>query len=82
MVDLSVLVQCACSGVIAFAGAWFTFSNRLTRLETKIDILSEQVKKHNGIVERTYKLESDVKTMWLRHDELKGDVHSINEKIN
>lgn len=79
--DLSTLVPCAFTALMAFAGSWFAFSNRLTRVETKIDILSGRVEKHNGVVERTYKLESDVATMWRRHDELKAEVHESRKDI-
>lgn len=48
------------SALCAFGGAWLAFSNRLTALETKIDMLSADVAKHNSIVERTYKLEARV----------------------
>lgn len=75
MIDLSTLVPCAFTALLSFAGSWLAFSDRLARVETKIDGLAERVEKHNGVVERTYKLESDVATMWRRHDELKDEVH-------
>lgn len=76
-IDVSTLVPCAITALLSFAGSWLAFSERLARVETKIDGLSERVEKHNGVVERTYKLESDVETMWKRHDELKDEVHSM-----
>lgn len=79
--DVSTLLPSAFTALVTFAGAWMAFSNRITRLETKIDGLSERVEKHNGVVERTYKLESDVATMWHRHDELRDDLHDVKEKI-
>ncbi|MBO7701989.1 MAG: hypothetical protein J6S36_03660 [Eggerthellaceae bacterium] len=36
------------------------YAESIARLETKLDMLSDRVDKHNNIVERTYKLESDV----------------------
>lgn len=32
----------------------------IARLETKVDLLSDRVDKHNNLIERTYKLEADV----------------------
>lgn len=74
MLDISSLLPSALTALVTFAGSWMAFTSRITRLETKIDYLSERVDKHNSIVERTYKLESDVSTMWRRHDELKSEV--------
>ncbi len=80
MLDVSGLLPSACAALVTFAGSWMAFSNRLTRLETKIDHLSERVEKHNGVVERTFKVESDLSTMWHRFDELKEDVHSLQKQ--
>lgn len=56
---ISPIVTAAC----AFLGSWFAFSTRLTRVETKVDRLSEDVRKHNGVIERTYKLETEVENI-------------------
>lgn len=49
----------------------------IVRLETKMDDLTEDVRKHNGVVERTTVVERDMETMWKRHDELKERVHEL-----
>ena len=67
--DWSVFVGPIASGLIAFVGSWFAFSNRLTATEVRIDELRKQVEKHNQVVERTIALERDVKTA----------VHEIND---
>ena len=36
------------------------YADSIARLETKLDMLSDRVDKHNNLIERTYKLESDV----------------------
>lgn len=33
-------------------------ADAIARLETKVDVLSERVEKHNQVMERTYKLEA------------------------
>jgi acyl-CoA reductase-like NAD-dependent aldehyde dehydrogenase len=38
----------------------------------KIDRLAEKVEKHNGVVEKVAVLEHDMKTVWMRYDDLKG----------
>ena len=60
MIELSVIIGPVISALCAFAGSYFAFSNRLTRVETKMDMLSEEVHKHNGMVERMYKAEAEI----------------------
>ena len=60
--------------IIAVGGVYAAISSRLTRLETMIDTLTKTVEKHNNVVERTYKLETEVDNLYHRDDELKkGD---------
>lgn len=81
MLDVSVFVPSLISALITFAGSYMAFSTRLAKVETKIDGLSKSVEKHNGVVERTFKLESDMATMWHRHDELKEDLEKVKDKM-
>lgn len=60
MIDISVFIGPIISAICAFAGAWLALSTRLTRVETKMDALAEDVRKHNGIVERMYKAEAEI----------------------
>lgn len=60
--------------IIAVGGVYAAISSRLTRLETMIDTLTKTVEKHNNVVERTYKAETDIENLYHRYDE-------INEKI-
>lgn len=43
----------------------------LAKLETKMDLLTERVDKHNQVVETTYRLEADVTNLYHRYDEVK-----------
>lgn len=61
--DISAFIGPGISALCAFGGAWLAFSNRLTALETKIDMLSTDVAKHNNVIERTYKLEARVDSL-------------------
>lgn len=45
--------------IISAFGVYVAITNRLTRLETLIGQLRDDVEKHNTMVERTYKLEAD-----------------------
>lgn len=53
---------------------------RLTRLETKLDGLADTVDKHNKVVERTFKLESDLNTAFKHIDRLREDIERIEGK--
>ena len=50
---------------------------RLTRLETKLDGLADTVDKHNKVVERTYKLESDLHTAFKHIDLMRDNLDDI-----
>lgn len=63
--------------VIAFGGTYAMMSSRLTKLETMIADLRRDVEKHNNVVERTFKLESDINTAFKHIDRL----HEQDEKI-
>lgn len=69
-------------GVIATVGlALVTFygavSTRLARLETKMDDLADNVRKHNGVVERTAILERDQKAAWRQIDSMRQEIHEL-----
>lgn len=67
------------SAVLAACGTYVAISNRLSVLETKMDGLSAKVERHNSVVERTYKLETDAVTAWKRHDELAERVGRLED---
>ena len=77
MIDASSFIGPAISALCAFAGSWLAFSTRLTRVETKLEAIEAKQDKHNGTIERTYRLESDMATAWKRHDELADRVEKI-----
>lgn len=72
---LSALLSAACMA----GGVYEAVSNRLSVLETKMDALSDKVEKHNSVIERTYKLETDAATAWKRHDELADRVERLED---
>lgn len=60
--------------VIAVGSVYAAIASRLTKLETMIATLTKTVDKHNEVVERTYKLETEVDNLYHRYDEMKkGD---------
>lgn len=59
--------------VIAFGVFYGAVSSRLTRLETMIEALTKTVDRHNHVVERTTKLETEVENLYHRYDELRKE---------
>lgn len=45
--------------------------SELASIATEVKLLSERVEKHNSVIERTYKLEADVASIWHRIDDIK-----------
>ena len=81
--DVTTLIVPALSALLSAAsvagGMYVAISNRLSVLETKMDALSDKVEKHNSVIERTYRLETDVATAWKRHDELAERVDRLED---
>lgn len=49
-------------GISAFS-VYVAFSKKIAIIETKISNLDKKVDKHNNVIERTYKLEQQVKDL-------------------
>lgn len=73
------IVTALVSAASAAGGVYVAITNRLSVLETKMDALSDKVEKHNSVIERTYKLETDAATAWKRHDELADRVARLED---
>lgn len=58
------------------AGSYFANSKTTALLSYRMEQLEKKVEKHNQVIERTYKIEKDLNTAFIRIDELKEDMHS------
>lgn len=58
------------------AGSYFANSKTTALLSYRMEQLEKKVEKHNQVVERTYKIEKDLNTAFIRIDELKEEMHS------
>ena len=83
--EWSMLISPIVSALVAIFGAYMAvkrqadererkYAESIARLETKLDMLSDRVDKHNNIVERTYKLEAEVANLYHRYNELHDDI--------
>ena len=78
--DITPYIGTIATVIIAIGGVYAAISSRLARLETMIETLTQTVEKHNSIIERTYKLESDMHTAFKRIDDLKDETKRLDEK--
>ena len=60
--------------IIAVGATYAAISSRITKLETLIDDLRRDVEKHNGVIERTYGLEADMKAVQVDMSHLKDQI--------
>lgn len=72
--DITPYIGTIVTVLIAVGSVYAAISSRLARLETMITTLTNTVDKHNNVIERTYKLETDVHNLYYRIDELKEEV--------
>lgn len=67
--------------LISLAGTLLgTFSGIITSTKLsnyRIAQLEKKVEKHNSVIDRTYTLEGEVKTIKVEIEEIKEDVHSL-----
>lgn len=86
--DITPYLGTIVSVVIAFGVFYGAVNARLARLEARIEDsqkltqteianLRRDVEKHNSVVERTFKLESEVENLYHRYDELRTDVKDV-----
>lgn len=73
--DWSSIIVGVVTGLCALAGTYFAHNKNTALILYRLDKLEEKQDKHNGLIERTYKLESDLKTAFVRIDELKEVKH-------
>ena len=77
MLDYSAIIV----GILAFSGtaltSWATINKVVAVLEEKISNLQNAVNKHNQVIERTYRLESEVGNALTNIEELRVDVHDL-----
>ena len=90
--DITPYLSPIVAAVIAIVGAYVAMKNannakfeelRVQNAEQTAEIraLKEQVVKHNNVIERTFALERDMKTAFIRIDELKTRDEKIESKI-
>lgn len=72
--DITPYIGTIVTVVIAVGSVYAAISSRLTKLETLIEDLRRDVEKHNGVIERTYGLEADMKAVQVDMSHLKEQI--------
>lgn len=73
--DWSSIIVGLVTGLCALAGTYLAHNKTTALILYRLDKLEEKQDKHNNLIERTYKVESDLKTAFIKIDELKGGKH-------
>ena len=68
--DIAPYVGTIVTVVLAVGGVYAAIAQRLARLEALIENLAAVTAKHNNVIERVYKLETEVDNLYHRYDEL------------
>lgn len=72
-----ILTSIIATAVTTGFATYVAMSNRMTKLETLIDHLTKTVEKHNEVVERTFKLESDLHTAFKHIDLMRDEIKDV-----
>lgn len=75
--DFTPFIGPVLTAIITGGGVYAAITNRLTRLETLIATLTTEVHKHNGVVERTYRLETQQDNIFHQLDEIKAELKEL-----
>lgn len=75
--DFTPLIGPILTAVITGGGVYAAITNRLTRLETLIESLRVETEKHNSVIERTYRLETQQANIFHQLDEIKTSIKEL-----
>lgn len=78
--DYATIIVAAISLIGTLVGSYLSNSKTTALISYRLDQLEGKVNKHNNLVERMYKVESDQVTQWKRFDELKEEVHRLEDE--
>ena len=73
------IVVAIITGAFTLFGVMLSNQKKEGVIEQKLNYLSEIVKKHNSVVERTYKVESDLNTIFVEINEIKEDIKDLKK---
>lgn len=80
-VDITPFMGTIATVTIALVTFYGAVSTRLARLETKMDAVAEDVRRTSSVAERTATLERDMKTCFMRIDEMREEVHELRKRL-
>lgn len=78
MIDSTIIVGIL-SLVGTLAGSYCVGSKTTAVIQERIRVLDEKVNKHNQLVERTYKLEGDLKTAFAKIDYISEEIEEMRK---
>lgn len=72
--DVSTIIVGVLALIGTLGGSYLTGTKTTAVIQEKINTLEEKVNKHNNLVERMYKVESDLKTAFIYIDEIREEL--------
>ena len=75
----STIIVGILSLVGTLAGSYLVGDKTTAVIQERIKTLEEKVNKHNNLVERTYKLESEVRNAFVILDGMEDDIKELKE---
>lgn len=77
--NLDTIIVAVISLLGTLAGSYFANSKTTALLSYRLEQLERKVEKHNSVVERTFQLENDMRTIRNRIDEIRSEMHEQRE---
>ena len=74
--DWTTILSSLISGVVAIVVCVINNRKTMALIEYKIEQLTERVEKHNNLIERTYKNETDIKVL---QEKVKVENHRVSD---
>ena len=74
LMDITPYVGTIVTVILAVGGVYAAIAQRLARLEALIENLATITAKHNNVIERVYKLETEVTNLYHRYDEVQDQI--------
>ena len=77
--NLDTIIVAVISLLGTLAGSYFANNRATALISYRLEQLEKKVEKHNSVVERTFQLENDMRTIRNRIDEIRSEMHEQRE---
>lgn len=78
--NYEIIIVAVISLLGTLIGSYLSNSKTTALISYRLEQLENKVNKHNNLVERMYRVEMEQDTQWKRFDELKEEVHRLEDE--